>query len=134
MPDILGGVVAIGFLALWIYCIYDVITTGNAIIRHLPKVLWLIIVVLLSDLGSLLWLGLGRPRAWTRLAQNAQRHGTGPPMRDGSHVHDDLHPHREQNPIVRYREEQARLRLREEQQNRREAELRRREIGEGPAT
>ena len=64
MPDIVGAVVGVGFLVLWIYCIYDVITTDDAIIQHLPKVLWILIVVLLSDLGSLLWLGLGRPRVW----------------------------------------------------------------------
>ena len=61
MTDIIGAVVAVGFLVLWIYCIYDVITTDDAIIQHLPKVVWILIVVLLSDLGSLLWLGLGRP-------------------------------------------------------------------------
>ena len=42
---------------MWIYCIYDVITTDDAIVQHLPKVVWILIVVLLSDLGSLLWLG-----------------------------------------------------------------------------
>jgi len=130
MTDLIGAVVAVGFLVLWIYCIYDVITTDDAIIQHLPKAVWILIVVLLSDLGSLLWLGLGRPRVWARRANdpNYRVHrqeslnvgeGEGDAERAGS------------NPIVRYREEQARLRLREEQLNRREEELRRRELGDG---
>jgi hypothetical protein len=72
MPDIVGAVVAVGFLVLWIYCIYDVIATDDVMVQHLPKVVWIIIVVLLSDLGSLLWLGLGRPRVW---ATSGQRPG-----------------------------------------------------------
>jgi hypothetical protein len=66
VPELVGGVVAIGFVVLWIYCIFDVITTDDAIVRHLPKLVWLMIVVLIPDIGSLLWLGLGRPRVWAR--------------------------------------------------------------------
>jgi hypothetical protein len=128
MPDIIGAAVAVGFLILWIYCIYDVVTTDEAIMQHLPKLVWLLIVVLLSDLGSLLWLGLGRPRVWARRAHDPARraahqpggYGSGPPA-----LPEPSGP----NPIVQYREEQARLRLREEQLNRREQELLRREMG-----
>ncbi len=56
MADIIGGLVGVGFLILWIYCIYDVITTEEALVQHLPKLVWLLIVVLLSDLGSLIFL------------------------------------------------------------------------------
>jgi len=130
MPDIIGGVVGIGFLVLWIYCIYDVITTDDAIIRHLPKIVWLLIVILLSDIGSILWLALGRPQIWTRQAHDPQRYGTSrlrvppsTPVDDGSLDH--------LSPIVRHREEQTRLHLWETQLQRREEELRRRELGEG---
>jgi Phospholipase_D-nuclease N-terminal len=129
MPDIIGALVGAGFLILWIYCIYDVITTDDALIQHLPKLVWLLVVVLLSDLGSLLWLAFGRPRIWHRRAQD--------PTRRASYGARDLgHSPRPEaispakNPIVQYREEQALLRLREEQLNRREAELERRERGE----
>jgi hypothetical protein len=128
MPDIIGAVVAVGFLALWIYCIYDVITTDDAIIQHLPKAVWIVIVVLLSDLGSLLWLGLGRPRVWARRANDPNyRASRQRDLYSGTSTGEVPGP----NPIVQYREEQARLRLREEQLNRREAELLRRELGEG---
>ena len=130
VPDIVGAVVAVGFLVLWLYCIYDVITTDDAIIQHLPKVAWILIVILLADIGSILWLGLGRPRVWARRAHDptyrTARASGG--MLDMSESEDALSG---SNPIVRYREEQARLRLREEQLNRREEELRRRELGEG---
>jgi hypothetical protein len=118
-------------LILWIYCIYDVITTDDVIIRHLPKLVWLLIVFMLPDIGSILWLGLGRPQIWTRQAHNPQRYGssrlrTSPsPMaalEDGSLDH--------LSPIVRHREEQTRLHMWEAQLKRREEELRRRELGD----
>ena len=137
MPDIVGGIVGIGFLVLWIYCIYNVITTDEAIIRHLPKLVWLLIVVVLPDIGSILWLGLGRPLVWTRQAHDPQRYGTSrlrvspsptPPdaLEDGSLDH--------LSPIVRHREEQTRLHMWEAQLKRREEELHRRELGGGPST
>jgi Phospholipase_D-nuclease N-terminal len=130
MPDIVGGLVGIGFLVLWIYCIYDVITTDDAIVRHLPKLVWLIIVILVPDIGSLLWLGLGRPQIWTRQAQNPERYRssrlrTSPAPALDSESLDHL------SPIVRHREEQTRLHLWEAQLKRREEELRRRELGDG---
>ncbi len=129
MPDIIGSLVGVGFLILWIYCIYDVITTDEVLVQHLPKLVWLLIVVLLSDLGSLLWLAFGRPRIWHRRAQDPTRRAgyvagpTGQPVVSSSGTYGN-------NPIVQYREEQALLRLREEQLNRREEELKRRERGE----
>jgi phospholipase D-like protein len=139
MPDIVGAVVGIGFLILWIYCIYDVITTDAAIIRHLPKMVWLILVIILGDIGSILWLALGRPQVWTRQVHDPQRYGTNrlrtfpttpaavtPSLDDGSLDH--------LSPIVRHREEQTRLHMWEAQLKRREEELRRREFGDGSSS
>lgn len=130
MPDIVGAVVGIGLLVLWIYCLYDVITTDAAIVRNLPKVVWLVVVLLLADIGSILWLALGRPLIWTRQAHDPSRDGSnglsGPaasPLDDPSL--DGL------SPIVRHREEQTRLHMWEAQLKRREEEVRRRELGEG---
>ncbi|WP_277949998.1 PLD nuclease N-terminal domain-containing protein [Bailinhaonella thermotolerans] len=55
-------VVGLLLLAFWLYCLFDVITTPDEHTRNLPKVLWVIIVVLLVDIGGVLWLLLGRPR------------------------------------------------------------------------
>lgn len=56
------GLLGIALLALWIYCIVDVITRDESEIRNLPKIVWLLIVVFLPTIGSLLWLIAGRPR------------------------------------------------------------------------
>ena len=55
------GVVPLILLALWIYCILDVIATDDALVRNLSKGMWLLIVIFLPDIGSLAWLLLGRP-------------------------------------------------------------------------
>ena len=55
------GFVPLVLLALWLYCILDVIASDEALMRNLPKPLWLVIVIFLPDIGSLAWLLLGRP-------------------------------------------------------------------------
>jgi hypothetical protein len=59
MPSVLLG---LALLAFWLYCLFDVITTPEEDVRNLPKLLWVLIVVLLADIGGLLWLLLGRPQ------------------------------------------------------------------------
>jgi phospholipase D-like protein len=61
MP-LFDGVLGLVFLGLWIFCIIDVITTPEAQCRNLPKIVWLLIVILLMDIGSIAWLLAGR--AW----------------------------------------------------------------------
>ena len=56
-----GGFVGILLLALWAYCIFDVISTDEALMRNMPKILWLVVVILLPTVGSVAWLLLGRP-------------------------------------------------------------------------
>jgi phospholipase D-like protein len=51
------GVVA---FVLWIFCILDVITTPENAFRNLPKIVWLLIVIMLLDVGSIVWLLAGR--------------------------------------------------------------------------
>jgi|SRR5215207_43616 len=60
---LLRGVVAFALLALWVYCVVEVATTGRRECRTLPKWVWLLIVVLLPVIGAVLWLVAGRPRA-----------------------------------------------------------------------
>lgn len=54
------GVIGLLFLGLWIFCIIDVITTPESASRNLPKLAWLLIVILLMDIGSIAWLIAGR--------------------------------------------------------------------------
>jgi len=56
------GVVLLVLLGFWIWAIFDCISTDGAVIRNLPKGVWLILVLLLPDIGSLAWLLLGRPQ------------------------------------------------------------------------
>jgi hypothetical protein len=58
MPSV---VIGLALLAFWLYCLFDVITTPEEGMRNLPKVLWVIVVVLLFAVGGLLWFLLGRP-------------------------------------------------------------------------
>lgn len=129
MPDIVAGVIGIAVVFVWVYCLYDVITTQDALVRNLPKLAWFVIVLVLFDIGSILWLCFGRPRVASPRIANVERHR---PRRAGSALEtvessslDHLHP------VVREREEMARLRMLEAQFQRREAELRRRELGDG---
>lgn len=51
-------------VALWIYALVDCVSTPPSQVRGLPKVVWLLIVVLLGEVvvGPLAWLFLGKRR------------------------------------------------------------------------
>ena len=53
------GTLGIVMFALWLFCIIDVITTDQSRIRNLPKLTWLFIVIILPDIGSIIWLVAG---------------------------------------------------------------------------
>lgn len=55
------GILGIALLVLWVFCVLDVIATEDALVRHLPKMVWVILVIILPDIGSIAWLLLGRP-------------------------------------------------------------------------
>ena len=61
----IDGVVGLLLLGLWLFAIFDVIATDASLCRNLPKGVWLILVILLPDVGSVAWLALGRPRTTT---------------------------------------------------------------------
>jgi len=56
-----GGLFFLIAMALWIYCIFDVISTDEGLPRNLPKIVWLLIVIFVPTVGSIAWLVLGRP-------------------------------------------------------------------------
>lgn len=78
-----GGLLGAVLLLVWLFCIIDVIMTPADEARYLPKLLWLGIVVLLSDLGSVLWLLVGRP--WPNGSPLERLLGTGGPRRSGAY-------------------------------------------------
>jgi len=60
------GTLGLVMLVLWVFCVADCIISDEARVRSLPKLLWLLIVLVLPDVGSVLWLALGRPKWATR--------------------------------------------------------------------
>lgn len=74
-------------LALWLFCLFDVITTDASRCRHLPKMVWVLIVLLLSDIGSILWLVAGRTWDSAPAAGLPYKGNTRLPPRDGSSRH-----------------------------------------------
>jgi hypothetical protein len=112
-----GGLALIAF-AVWIFCIIDVITTPEGQCRNLPKLVWLLLVILLVDVGSIAWLVAGR--TWTNQPADLPYKGNRgrqnqPPLRfNGTNPDDD-------------EEFLARLRARAEEQRRRAREERPRE-------
>jgi hypothetical protein len=61
-----GGGLGVIVFALWVFCVIDVITTPADRCRNLPKLAWIFIVILLLDIGAVLWLVAGRQ--WNRSA------------------------------------------------------------------
>lgn len=57
--------VLIGGLALFavmLFSIVDILVIDRSRVRHLPKLVWVVLVVFLSVIGSALWFTLGRER------------------------------------------------------------------------
>lgn len=57
-----GVLISLAVLAFWLYSLFDVITTPEEETRNLPKVLWVLVIVLVPIIGSVFWLMLGRPQ------------------------------------------------------------------------
>lgn len=60
------GFLGFVLLAFWIWALIDTITSDPQAVRNLPKWAWIVLVILLSDIGAVLWLVAGRPpsRRW----------------------------------------------------------------------
>ncbi|MFF7586873.1 PLD nuclease N-terminal domain-containing protein [Kitasatospora purpeofusca] len=55
-------------LALWVWAFIDCLTTPEDEVKHLPKVVWVIIVLLFPLVGSIAWLVAGKQRGALRTA------------------------------------------------------------------
>ena len=53
-------------MAMWVFCLVDVIGSSEGEIRNLPKVPWLLIVLFFPLAGSVAWLVAGRPQGAAR--------------------------------------------------------------------
>ena len=114
------GLLAIVLVFLWVFCIFDVISTPPEDARNLPKVLWLIVVLIVPDVGSIAWLVLGRPRH-ARAPLTWQGPSRTPPQRSRPRGPEDSPQ------FMSGIDEQRRLRAWEDDLRKREEEIQRRE-------
>jgi hypothetical protein len=56
------GLVGLVVFVFWIWAIIDVIASDDSLIRNLPRLLWLLLVIVLPLIGAVCWLLLGRPQ------------------------------------------------------------------------
>lgn len=59
MPRILLGVV---LLAMTIYAVIDAIQTEETKVKHLPKIAWILLILIFAPIGAIAWLVAGRRR------------------------------------------------------------------------
>jgi phospholipase D-like protein len=71
-------VVTLAGLALTIYAVIDCIQTSDDRVKHLPKIAWVVLVVLIPWVGPIAWLIVGRQRSFPSGPWNPKRPITGP--------------------------------------------------------
>jgi hypothetical protein len=67
-----GGMILL-LLALDVFCVIDLITTREDEVRNLPKIAWLLLILLFPPIGSIAWLVAGRPQRGPRAASAYER-------------------------------------------------------------
>ncbi|MQB01398.1 MAG: hypothetical protein GEU78_14085 [Actinobacteria bacterium] len=112
-------------LALWVYCIFDVVSTDESLTRNLPKIVWLMLVIFVPTVGSIAWLVLGRP-VDAGFTPGDPRPRIAPPRRSQRALGPDDDPRF----LADLGERRRRLEGWEEDLKRREEELKRREDGD----
>lgn len=60
-------------LCMVVYCALNVITTPESEIRNLPKLLWLLLVLVFPIVGGIAWLVAGRPQRAANLPYKGNR-------------------------------------------------------------
>ena len=135
-----GPIIAFAFVALWAYCIFDVIRTDDSSVQNLPKMFWLLIVIFVPTIGSAAWLLLGRPSSANLQIRRERRPRPEAPNKPPSGSSErprpspEDHAAKREEALKRYMaEREEMLQQREAEVRRLEDELRRRERGdEGP--
>jgi hypothetical protein len=79
------GAAGLLLLGLWLFCLIDAIMTDSSAVRNLPKPFWVIIVLLLPEIGSVAWLIAGRPwgtvSAWSSVTRSGRDRAADPSVR-----------------------------------------------------
>lgn len=66
----LASLITLLSIVVWVYAFFDAATTPGDEVRSVPKILWLVLIVLFMPV-AVLWFFLGRPRR-TETAASAQ--------------------------------------------------------------
>jgi hypothetical protein len=61
-----GGALFVVEVCLVVYCVLNIIPTPDEQVRNLPKLLWLVLVLLFPLVGGIAWLVAGRPQGPAR--------------------------------------------------------------------
>lgn len=115
------GALGVILFCLWVFCLIDVITTDESLCRNLQKTWWVLIVLLLFDVGAVLWLIAGRPHTATASSNLPYRGNRGSAFpeyeRPGRFAATSPDDDEEFLRRCRERAEEQRRRYREQQQN-----------------
>lgn len=114
---------AVVTLALVLYCVVDVLTSDEYAVRNLPRLGWLLLVLVFPFVGSVAWLVAGRPRTASRPAPGERAVPAFPEYdRPGRMAASDAAADEEFLRGVRERADEQRRRYREQQRRTREGE------------
>lgn len=61
---VLAAVLILVALGIWLFCLFEVLSTSENDIRRLPKFVWFLVVLFGFDLGAVAWLLFGRRRGF----------------------------------------------------------------------
>jgi hypothetical protein len=82
-----GGLLGLALLGFWLWALLDCIMSPRDEVRNLPKLVWLLLIILLWVIGAAAWVFLGRRPRSQRQPRAFDREGTRRPVRA-----DDLPP------------------------------------------
>ena len=68
---VLAVVLVLVALGVWLFCLFEVLSTDESETRHLPKFAWFLIVLLGFELGAIAWLLFGRRRRFVTAGVSA---------------------------------------------------------------
>lgn len=79
------GVLSVAYFVFFLYCLLDVVLSEPGLVRNLPKLVWVLIVLIVPLAGGIAWLVAGRPENATAApgSTRSRDHGRGRGKRGG---------------------------------------------------
>jgi len=111
-------------IALDVFCVIDLIQTRDDEVRNLPKIAWLLLILIFPPIGSIAWLAAGRPQPGSRRSSPYERSASDFPEYDRPGRAAGLTPESDEEFLRKIRE-------RADEQRRKAAEDKKRREAEG---